>query len=78
LDDDSGIIEISVLTILRVRILTHDFLLKEIWGPTHTENTQYLRVFIGQIRKKIEDDLDHPRYIITDSGVGYRMLAVNS
>jgi two-component system KDP operon response regulator KdpE len=59
------------------RVLTHNFLLKEIWGPTHSEDTQYLRVFIGQIRKKIEDDAAHPKYIITDSGVGYRMLAVN-
>ena len=60
------------------RILTHNFLLKEIWGPTHTEDTQYLRVFIGQIRKKIEDDVDYPKYIVTDSGVGYRMIAVKS
>jgi two-component system KDP operon response regulator KdpE len=59
------------------RILTHNFLLKEVWGPTHSEDTQYLRVFIGQIRKKIEDDAAHPKYIITDSGVGYRMSAVN-
>ena len=60
------------------RILTHNFLLKEVWGPTHTEDTQYLRVFIGQIRKKIEDDGAQPKYIVTDSGVGYRMLAVNN
>ena len=60
------------------RILTHNFLLKEIWGPTHTEDTQYLRVFIGQIRKKIEDDVDYPKYIVTDSGVGYRMITVKS
>lgn len=60
------------------RILTHNFLLKEIWGPTHTEDTQYLRVFIGQLRKKIEDDGANPKYIVTDSGVGYRMLTVNN
>jgi two-component system KDP operon response regulator KdpE len=58
------------------RILTHNFLLKEIWGPSHTEDTQYLRVFIGQIRKKIEDDISNPKFIITDSAVGYRMAAV--
>jgi len=60
------------------RILTHNFLLKEVWGPSHTEDTQYLRVFIGQIRKKIEDDASHPKYIVTDSAVGYRMLLVNN
>jgi two-component system KDP operon response regulator KdpE len=58
------------------RILTHNFLLKEIWGPSHSEDTQYLRVFIGQIRKKIEDDNANPKYIITDSAVGYRMALV--
>jgi len=60
------------------RILTQNFLLKEVWGPTHTEDTQYLRVFIGQIRKKIEDDAANPKYLVTDSGVGYRMIAINS
>lgn len=58
------------------RILTHNFLLKEVWGPTHTEDTQYLRVFIGQLRKKIEVDAANPIYIVTDSGVGYRMVLV--
>jgi two-component system KDP operon response regulator KdpE len=60
------------------KVLTHNFVLKEIWGPTHTEDSQYLRVFIGQIRKKIEDDAAHPNYIVTESGVGYRMkLLIN-
>ena len=56
------------------RVLTHNFLLNEVWGPTHTEDTQYLRVFIGQLRKKIEDDYSKPEYIVTEAGVGYRML----
>ena len=60
------------------RILTQNYLLKEVWGPTHTEDTQYLRVFIGQIRKKIEDDAANPKYLVTDSGVGYRMIAINN
>ncbi len=60
------------------RILTQNYLLKEVWGPTHTEDTQYLRVFIGQIRKKIEDDAANPKYLVTDSGVGYRMMAVSN
>lgn len=55
------------------KVLTHNYVLKEIWGPTHTEDSQYLRVFIGQIRKKIEDDASRPKYILTESGVGYRM-----
>lgn len=55
------------------KVLTHNFILKEIWGPSHVEDSQYLRVFIGQLRKKIEDDFSNPKYIITDSGVGYRM-----
>jgi two-component system KDP operon response regulator KdpE len=55
------------------KVLTHNFVLKEIWGPTHAEDSQYLRVFIGQIRKKIEDDASQPKYILTESGVGYRM-----
>lgn len=55
------------------KTLTHNFILKELWGPSHTEDSQYLRVFIGQIRKKIEDDTAQPKYIITASGVGYRM-----
>ncbi|HOI29131.1 MAG TPA: response regulator transcription factor [Melioribacteraceae bacterium] len=59
------------------KVLTHNFLLKEIWGPVHSEDSQYLRVFIGQIRKKIEEDPAHPEYIITDSGVGYRMKMID-
>ncbi len=60
------------------RVLTHNFLLKEVWGPSHTEDTQYLRVFIGQLRKKIEDEATNPKYLVTDSGVGYRMMAVGN
>ena len=60
------------------RVLTHNFLLKEVWGPSHTEDTQYLRVFIGQLRKKIEDDAANPKYLVTDSGVGYRMIEMIS
>jgi len=60
------------------RVLTHNFLLKEVWGPSHTVDTQYLRVFIGQLRKKIEDNSANPKYLVTNSGVGYRMIAVNN
>ena len=60
------------------KILTHRFILKDIWGPSSTENSEYLRVFIGQIRKKIEDNPSHPAYIVTESGVGYRMMQLKS
>lgn len=60
------------------KVLTHNYVLKEVWGPSHTEDSQYLRVFIGQIRKKIEDDASQPKYIVTESGVGYRMKSLNN
>jgi len=54
------------------RVLTHQYLLKEIWGYSYLEQTQYLRVFVAQLRKKIEDDPAHPVWLITESGIGYR------
>lgn len=54
------------------RVLTHQYLLKEIWGQSYSEETQYLRVFVAQLRKKIEEDPNRPKFIITESGVGYR------
>lgn len=54
------------------RVLTHQFILKEIWGVGYQTETQYLRVFVGTLRKKIEDAPNSPRHIITESGVGYR------
>ena len=54
------------------RVLTHHFLLREIWGAAYATQSQYLRVYIGQLRKKIEDNPNQPRYILTASGVGYR------
>jgi two-component system, OmpR family, KDP operon response regulator KdpE len=56
------------------KVLTHPFLLRAIWGPGYVDQTQYLRVFIAQIRKKIEDDPNNPRYLLTESGVGYRFI----
>jgi two-component system KDP operon response regulator KdpE len=56
------------------RVLTHDYLLKNVWGPGHVEQTQYLRVFIAQLRKKIETDPNDPKVILTESGVGYRFV----
>lgn len=54
------------------RVLTHQYLLKEVWGQSYSDQTQYLRVFIAQLRKKIENDPNHPKHILTESGIGYR------
>jgi two-component system KDP operon response regulator KdpE len=54
------------------RVLTHQFILKEVWGVAYQTETQYLRVFIGTLRKKIEADVHRPKHLITISGVGYR------
>ncbi len=54
------------------RVLTHQFILKEVWGVGYQTDTQYLRVFVGTLRKKIEDNPNNPTHIITESGVGYR------
>lgn len=56
------------------RVLTHHYLLKEIWGVGYQTDTQYLRVFVGTLRKKIERNPNKPAHIITESGVGYRFL----
>ncbi len=54
------------------RVLTHQYILKEIWGMGYIEQTQYLRVFVAQLRKKIEDDPARPTLLNTESGIGYR------
>jgi two-component system KDP operon response regulator KdpE len=54
------------------RVLTHQYILKEIWGYGYIEQTQYLRVFVAQLRKKIEDNPSKPKLLITESGIGYR------
>ncbi|MCL5266610.1 MAG: response regulator [Bacteroidetes bacterium] len=55
------------------RVLTHKYILEQVWGPTFAEETQYTRVYIGQLRKKIEDDPTDPKIILTESGIGYRL-----
>lgn len=57
------------------RVLTHQYLLREIWGPGYVSQSQYLRVFIAQLRKKIETEPNQPEYILTESRVGYRFVA---
>ncbi len=56
------------------KILTHTWLLKEIWGNDYQNETQYLRVFIKQLRQKIEEDSAKPRRIVTETGIGYRFI----
>ncbi len=55
------------------KVLTHRHLLKEIWGPSHVEDAHYLRIYMAQLRRKLEDDPTQPRYLITEPGVGYRL-----
>jgi two-component system KDP operon response regulator KdpE len=57
------------------KVLTHQYLLREVWGPGYINQSQYLRVFIAQLRKKIEDDPNRPQIIVTEAGVGYRFVA---
>ncbi len=57
------------------KVVTHRQLLKEAWGPTHTSQTHYVRIFMSQLRHKIEKDPARPRYLITEPGVGYRLKA---
>jgi len=59
------------------KVLTHQYLLRAIWGPGFINQSQYLRVFIAQIRKKIETDANRPEYLLTESGVGYRFIFKN-
>ena len=71
--------EFSLLALLAKnegRVLTHVYILQEIWGYGYTEQTQYLRVFIAQLRKKIEDDPTKPKLLITESGIGYRFSGI--
>ena len=57
------------------RVITQQQLLKDIWGPTHAEDTHYLRIVVGHLRQKLGDDPTAPRFIITEAGVGYRLVA---
>lgn len=69
--------EYSLLALLirnKGKVLTHQYLLRAIWGPGYINQSQYLRVFIAQIRKKIEDDPNLPKLLLTESGVGYRFI----
>ena len=67
--------EFSILALMAQnagKVLTHQYILKEVWGVPYQDQPQYLRVFIAQLRKKIEDDPSFPSFIVTESGIGYR------
>jgi len=57
------------------KVLTHQFLLREVWGPANADDVQYLRVYIRTLRQKLEEDPTRPRYLLTETGVGYRLQA---
>jgi two-component system KDP operon response regulator KdpE len=70
--------EFDLLTVLvrhAGRVVTHRQILAAVWGPAHADDTQYLRVFVGQLRAKIEPNPDLPRLILTEPGIGYRLWA---
>jgi two-component system KDP operon response regulator KdpE len=70
-------IEYKLLTLLIAnagRVLTHRQLLREVWGPSHAEDTHYLRVYMTGLRRKLEENPNLPRHIRTESGVGYRLV----
>ncbi|OZY42657.1 DNA-binding response regulator [Pseudomonas fragi] len=56
------------------RVITQQQLLKDIWGPSHVENSHYLRIVVGHLRQKLADDPTRPRFIVTEAGVGYRLM----
>jgi two-component system KDP operon response regulator KdpE len=56
------------------RVMTHRILLREVWGASHSDDTHYLRVYMGQLRQKLETDAARPKHIVTESGIGYRLL----
>ncbi len=56
------------------RVLTHPHLLRQVWGPSHAQSTHYLRVYMGNLRHKLEADATQPRHLLTETGVGYRLL----
>ena len=70
-------IEYRLLTLLIAnagRVLTHRQLLKEVWGPSHAEDTHYLRVYMTGLRRKLEHDPTLPRHLRTETGIGYRLV----
>ncbi len=65
---------LSVLVANSGRVLTHRQLLREVWGPSHTGQSHYLRIYMGNLRQKLEDDPAQPRHLLTETAVGYRLV----
>jgi two-component system KDP operon response regulator KdpE len=57
------------------RVITHKQLLRDVWGPSHSEQNHYLRIYMGHLRQKLEADPAQPRHLLTETGVGYRLLS---
>ncbi len=66
---------LAYLAANRGRVLTHHSILTQVWGPADADHTEYLRVYMRQLRKKLEVDPDRPQYILTEPGIGYRFIA---
>ena len=64
---------LRILVMHAGKVLTHQFILREVWGPAHSEDVQYLRVYVRTLREKLEEDPTRPRYLLTETGVGYRL-----
>ena len=72
-------IEYRLLTLLIAnagRVLTHRQLLSQVWGPSHVDQSHYLRIYMGHLRQKLEVDPSQPRHLLTETGVGYRLVVV--
>ncbi|SFC42060.1 two-component system response regulator KdpE [Collimonas sp. OK412] len=65
---------LSVLVANAGRVVTNPQLLKEVWGPSHSESGHYLRIYMGHLRQKLEDDPAQPKHLLTETAVGYRIL----
>ncbi|MBK1682038.1 two-component system response regulator KdpE [Rhodoferax fermentans] len=70
-------LEYRLLTVLMTnvgRVITHKQLLRDVWGPSHAEQSHYLRIYMGHLRQKLEADPAQPQHLLTETGVGYRLL----
>jgi len=65
---------LAVLAMNAGRVVTNPHLLREVWGPSHAESGHYLRIYMGHLRQKLEDDSAQPKYLLTETAVGYRLL----
>jgi two-component system KDP operon response regulator KdpE len=71
-------LEYRLLTLLAAnagKVLTHRQILRDVWGPSHVEHDHYVRIYMGNLRRKLEQDPAQPRYLLTETAVGYRLVA---